>query len=347
LLLEHVEPVVADVPVARDEPAEVLAEQPLRRFLGAPGVDPVAHERGGRRGPQPARVALGQPCRLVRVYRLRELDRLCQLAPRVVQNAAHAADHRVDRADADRDPVGLGDQLADRLARQPAPPREHRDMRMQSEPELALRHAGRQLGQHRPPTPRARQPQPPPLAHLRHDQRHIPLLMRDRLPDPPLLAGEPVPAPAAPGHALDRPTGQLVRPGRLAAGALMTGLCALLATLATLTLQLLLRALTRELPTLLTRQRRIRRRRQRTVTRIAAQLPPEFLDLLPQPRHLVERVEQHHDQLARGLPSRHRDHLGSRSIHERKIPFAEKEPCRSRRHPVNAYQLHAVGSPRH
>jgi integrase len=52
LLLQDVEPVVADVAVGGDEPAEVLAQQPLGGFLGAPGVDPAGvtlRDSSGRR----------------------------------------------------------------------------------------------------------------------------------------------------------------------------------------------------------------------------------------------------------------------------------------------------------
>src|SRR5512143_2319572 len=49
LLLQDIKPVVADVPVGDHEPAEVLAEELLRRRLAAGGIDPVArHQRSGR-----------------------------------------------------------------------------------------------------------------------------------------------------------------------------------------------------------------------------------------------------------------------------------------------------------
>jgi hypothetical protein len=96
-----------------------------------------------------------------------------------------------------------------------------------------------------------------PLAHLGHDQRQIALLMSDRLTDPLLTAGEAVPAPADARQTVHRPASALIRLGRPTARSLMTGLRALLAPLTPLALQLLLRALTRQRATLLTRQRRI------------------------------------------------------------------------------------------
>ena len=124
----------------------------------------------------------------------------------------------------------------------------------------------------------------------------------------------------------------------------MTGLRALLARFAPLALQLLLRALPRELTALLTRQRRIRRGRHRTVARRPIQLPLKFLNTLPQPAHLVnrigsqvQRIKQPDHELARRLPTSQSDRFGIRSIHKRKLPFAEKESCSRRRHHVNAY----------
>lgn len=129
----------------------------------------------------------------------------------------------------------------------------------------------------------------------------------------------------------------------------MTRLRALLAPLPALALQLLLRALTRELTTLLTRQRWIRGRRHRTVARRPIQLPLKLQHTLPQPGHLVnrrgypvQRIKQRDHELARGLPASQCDRFSIRSIHERKIPSAEKEPCSRRRHHVNAYAVKDV-----
>ena len=124
----------------------------------------------------------------------------------------------------------------------------------------------------------------------------------------------------------------------------MTRLPALLARLAALTLQLLLRTLARELTTLLTRQRQIRGRRHRTVARGPVQLPLELLDPLLQPGHrlqrlgrLVQRIKQPDHQLAGGLPTSQRDRFRLASIHDCKIPSAEKDSCSQPRHHVNAY----------
>ncbi len=70
----------------------------------------------------------------------------------------------------------------------------------------------------------------------------------------------------------------------------MTGCAALLAPLPAFALQLLLRALTRDLTALLMRQRRIRGRRHRTVARRPIQLPLKLQDTLSQPDHLVNRI---------------------------------------------------------
>ena len=77
LLLQNVEPVVADVAVGDDEPAEVLAQQLLRCLLGASRVDPVADQRGGGSRPQPARIGLAQPRRLIGMHGLGELIASC------------------------------------------------------------------------------------------------------------------------------------------------------------------------------------------------------------------------------------------------------------------------------
>jgi hypothetical protein len=135
LLLQDVKPVISGVAITGHEPVEVLAQQPLGGLLGAPRVDAVAHDQRGRGRPQPARVAVGQPRRLVGMDRLGRPDRLVQLTPRVVQDAADTPDHAVDRADADTQPIGVCQQLGDLLARQAPRARQHRDVRVQSGPE--------------------------------------------------------------------------------------------------------------------------------------------------------------------------------------------------------------------
>jgi hypothetical protein len=169
--------------------------------------------------------------------------------------------------------------------------------------------------------------------------------MAHRLTDLLLAAGEPVPAPAPLRQALHRGASQLLGLGRRPAGTLMTGLPALLARLAPLALQLLLRTLPRQLTTLLTRQRQIRRGRHRTVARGAIHLPLELLDpllqpghLLHRPRDLIQHVKQPDHQLARRFPASQRDRFRLRSIHNRKIPSAEKESCLPPRHHLNSYK---------
>jgi hypothetical protein len=173
----------------------------------------------------------------------------------------------------------------------------------------------------------------------------FPLLMADRVTHLLLHTGEPVPATTPLRQALHRPDGQLLRLSRRPAGTLMTRLPALLARLAALTLQLLLRTLARELTTLLTRQRRIRGRRHRTVARGPAQLPLELLDPLPQPGHRlqrpsrpVQRIKQPQHQLASRLPTSHRDRFRLASIHDSKIPSIQKDSCSPPRPQVNAYK---------
>jgi len=89
----------------------------------------------------------------------------------------------------------------------------------------------------------------------------------------------------------------------------MTRLRALIARFAPLALQLLLRALPRELTALLTRQRRIRGRRHRAVQRRPVLLTlklqhalPQPGDLLQRPVHLIQPVEQQNHKLTRRLP---------------------------------------------
>ena len=125
----------------------------------------------------------------------------------------------------------------------------------------------------------------------------------------------------------------------------MTRLRALIARFAPLALQLLLRALPRELTALLTRQRRIRGRRHRTVQRRPILLPLKLQHTLPQPGHLInrighpiQRVKQPDHELPSGLPAGQRDRFSVRSIHARKIPSIQKDSCSPRRHHLNAYQ---------
>ena len=273
------------------------------------------------------------------MHGLGELDRFAQLARRVVQHAADAPQHPIDRTSAELDSVALAEQLDDLLAREPADPGQHRDMRVQPRPERAQRHARRQLRQRRLAAIGALEPQPPPLAHLRHDHRQLPLLMADWIADAFLAAGELAPAPTPPRHTVKRPGGQLLRLGRRPAGTLMTRLPALTARFAPLALQLLLRALPRQLTALLSRQRRIRRRRHRTVARGAVHLPLKLLEPLLQPSHLVQRIKQPDNQRPCRLPTSHRDRFRLDPIHDRRIRSIQKESCSPPRHHLLERQL--------
>ena len=112
---------------------------------------------------------------------------------------------------------------------------------------------------------------------------------------------------------------------------------------------LLLRSLALPRATLLTRQRRIVRRRQRTVRRITLQKPIVLIHPLPQRGDLRQQPEH---QLNRRLTTRPSDPFRIRNTHDRKIPCALKESSRSPRPHVNAYpaavhhgqaqQLHAA-----
>jgi len=161
--------------------------------------------------------------------------------------------------------------------------------------------------------------------------------MADWIADAFLAAGEPVPAPAPLRQAFHRSDRQLLWLGRRPAATLMTRLSALLAGFAPLALQLLFRALPRQLTALLSRQRQIRRRRHRTVARGAVHLPLKLLDPLLQPRHLAQRIKQPDNQRPCGLPTSHRDRFRLDPIHDRKIPSIQKESCSPLRHHLNAY----------
>src|SRR5450755_2794712 len=129
------------------------------------------------------------------------------------------------------------------------------------------------VGQHRGPAPGAQQPVQPVLDHQRHHLRQLPLLPEHRIADPLLAAIETMPAPAARRNMVNviiDPPGRDHLPGL----ALMPWLpTALLTTL-------LLRALPLPRATLLTSQRRIIRRRQRTVRRITLQQTIVLIDPL-------------------------------------------------------------------
>jgi AraC-like DNA-binding protein len=109
----------------------------------------------------------------------------------------------------------------------------------------------------------------------------------------------------------------------------------------TLLTTLLLRPLTLAGATLLPGQRRIVRRRQRTVPRITLQQTIVLINPLPQRGDLRQQAEH---QLNRRLTTRPRDTLRIRNTHERKIPCALKESSRSPRPHVNAYHLTGYGS---
>ena len=102
---------------------------------------------------------------------------------------------------------------------------------------------------------------------------------------------------------------------------------------------LLLRPLPLPGTTLLPGQRRIVRRRQRTVRRITLQQPLVLIDPLAQRRDLRQQPER---QLNRRLAARPSDPLRIRNPHTRKIPCVLKESSRSPRPHVNAYASHAL-----
>jgi MFS family permease len=108
----------------------------------------------------------------------------------------------------------------------------------------------------------------------------------------------------------------------------------------TLLTTLLLRPLTLASATLLPGQRRIVRRRQRTIRRITLQQAIVLINPLPQRGDLRQQAEH---QLNRRLTTRPRDTLRIRNTHERKIPCALKESSRSPRPHVNAYAGLVVG----
>jgi hypothetical protein len=165
------------------------------------------------------------------------------------------------------------------------------------------------------------------LDHQRHDLRQLPLLAQNRDPNPLLAAVKPTPAPAAHRNMINVIIDPL-RYGELPGPALMPRLPAALLT----TLLLGSLALTRA--TLLTGQRWIVRRRQRTVRRITLQQPIVLIHPLPQRRDLRQQPKH---QLNRRLTTRPSDPLRIRNTHERKIPCALKESSRSPRPHVNAY----------
>jgi hypothetical protein len=153
--------------------------------------------------------------------------------------------------------------------------------------------------------------------------------MADRVADPTLYAAERVPAPARQRQAVHRPAGQLLGLGRVAPRTLMAGLGAPLAPVL-----LALGLLARQLPALLTRQRRIGRRRHRAVTRIATRDTLKLLHALAQTPHLGQ---QRDNQLTRRLPAGYRNRFSLLNQHERKVPCTQKESCSRPRHPVNTY----------
>jgi hypothetical protein len=132
LLLEHIEPVIADVAVGDHEPAELLAQQLLRRLLGTVRVDPVARRQRGAGDPQALIGAVQPPASLIGMHLLGLLNRGAQLLPRVLQDRRHARDHRVDRAERDRHPEHLDDHFLHLPAREPIHAGQRCDMRLQS-----------------------------------------------------------------------------------------------------------------------------------------------------------------------------------------------------------------------
>ena len=143
--------------------------------------------------------------------------------------------------------------------------------------------------------------------------------MAHRITDPRLAAIELVPALTTVRQMRDMLVHALGR-DQLAGFALMPGLTA------GLTHRALVR-LPRQSPTLRPRLRWIRRRRHRTVTRVAIALALELIDpLLKATDHRPHRIDPLRVKRVRVL-----------SQHERKIPCITQEPCSQPRHPLNAY----------
>ncbi len=338
LLLEHVEPVIAGVAVGDDKAPEVLAEQLLGRGLAAGRVDPVARHQRRRRDPHPAGLAFQPPRGFIRVHRTGFADRVAQLPPRVSQHRAHPHHARVDRAETDRAAEHLAHDIGDLPPREAIHAREHGDMRLHPGPERRAGHPVRQLSERRVLAPRAHEPVQTMLEDQRDDQRQLPLLISDRIANPLLTAIKPVPAPARHGKMLKALLHSL-RCGQLAGPALMTRLPASLTLLSALLLQAPLRPLTRQRATLLTSQRRIVRRRQRTIRRIALEQPLVLIHPLAQHRDLSQQPKH---QLACRLPTSQRNPLRIPNVHERKIPCAAQESSQSPRPHLNAYAALAM-----
>src|ERR1019366_5757255 len=257
---------------------------------------------------------------------LRLADRVTQLSPRIGEDRAHPHDRVIDRPRRRRDPEHLDNRLTDLIAREPEHPGEHRDVRIDTRPEPRQR-TRRQARERRLLTRRAAQPQPRVLEHQRDDHRQLELLMAHRIADPLLAAIKLTSATAAirqmPDPAI-QPLGRDQLPG--------------LALMPRLTARLPHRPLVclpRRAPTLRPRRRRIRRRRQTAVTRIAVDLALKLLNPILKPTdHRQQRI----------YPLR-MPRLYVLSQHACKIPCVTQEPCSAPRHPVSPYRLALVNFP--
>src|ERR1019366_4921280 len=212
----------------------------------------------------------------------------------------------------------LDNRLTDLITREPKHPGEHRDVRIDTRPEPRQR-TRRQARERRLLTRRAAQPQPRVLEHQRDDHRQLELLMAHRIADP-LLAAIKLTSATAAIRQMPDPAIQPLGRDQLSGLALMPRLTARLPHRP-------LVCLPRRAPTLSPRRRRIRRRRQAAVTRIAVDLALKLLNPILKPTdHRQQRIYPLRVQRLYVL-----------SQHACKIPCATQEPCSAPRHPVSPY----------
>src|ERR1019366_7826104 len=212
----------------------------------------------------------------------------------------------------------LDNRLTDLITREPKHPGEHRDVRIDTRPEPRQR-TRRQARERRLLTRRAAQPQPRVLEHQRDDHRQLELLMAHRIADP-LLAAIKLTSATAAIRQMPDPAIQPLGRDQLSGLALMPRLTARLPHRP-------LVCLPRRAPTLSPRRRRIRRRRQAAVTRIAVDLALKLLNPILKPTdHRQQRIYPLRVQRLYVL-----------SQHACKIPCVTQEPCSAPRHPVSPY----------
>ena len=322
--------VVGPPAVGAADAGKPLAEEFLEPVAVAVGRDQEDRRLGRGRGPERPVFPGRCPACLVDVDRRRAEHRPNQGLMRLCERECAASADRVDSPDRQADPEQLPGELGQVTARDPVTRGQRHDRGLQPRPERRVGDRGREAGGRPAVAARAAQTVRPMLGHDHRDRRQLRDLTPARTPRGQLLVlAELVPAAAAAVRVVVDELVDLILGRQRTAGTLMPRLTPGSASFAILG-QKLLRLRPRLGSPLLTRLRRILRRRlrpsPRALPRLLLKTPDPLLQqhrLRGQPLHRRGQLKNH---LNATIPPRVIDRLGLRPLHTVKVRRRDRGP---------------------